>query len=197
MFGFDLWVPCFLSMLTPSCICLLQPNSHICSNTFQNKTKQNKTVFSYFPSPYSMILKSFVNIFMFVLLLFLVIIIAFKRICFYFFLFQICMRAYLSDSFSFVVSSILVLISFFIQRSLFSISFRMGLVLLYSFSFCLLEKFFFSPSILFYFFKFFFLISRIFYFLFFYRIKYIHLYTITFTQIIITWILRNRLSDSH
>ena len=29
-----------------------------------------------------------------------------------------------------------------------------------------------------------------------YRIKYIHLNTITFTQIIISWILRNRLSDS-
>lgn len=30
----------------------------------------------------------------------------------------------------------------------------------------------------------------------FYRIKYIYLNTITFTQIIISWILRNRLSDS-
>ena len=36
-----------------------------------------------------------------------------------------------------------------------------------------------------------------FYFYIFYRIKYIHLNTITFTQIIISWILRNRLSDSH
>lgn len=31
---------------------------------------------------------------------------------------------------------------------------------------------------------------------FFYRIKYIYLNTVTFTQIIISWILRNRLSDS-
>ena len=35
-----------------------------------------------------------------------------------------------------------------------------------------------------------------FYFYFFYRIKYIYLNTITFTQIIISWILRNRLSVS-
>ena len=29
MFGFDLWLPCFLSTLSPSYICLLQPDSHI------------------------------------------------------------------------------------------------------------------------------------------------------------------------
>ena len=33
-------------------------------------------------------------------------------------------------------------------------------------------------------------------FLFFYRIKYIYLNAVTFIQIIISWILRNRLSDS-
>lgn len=40
-------------------------------------------------------------------------------------------------------------------------------------------------------------ISKGYYFILnFYRIKYIYLNTITFTQIIISWVLRNRLSDS-
>ena len=40
LFGFDLWLPCFSSMLTPSYICLLQPDSHIVSNTFLKKRVQ-------------------------------------------------------------------------------------------------------------------------------------------------------------
>ena len=102
----------------------------------------------YFPSPHSVISKSFFNIFMFVLLLFLVFIIAFTVVFFFSLLFQTCMLVYLRDFFPVVVSSILFLLTFFVQRSPFSITFRMGLLLLYSFSFCLLEKFFISPSIL-------------------------------------------------
>ena len=33
MFSFDLWLPCFLGMFTPSCICLLLPDSYMVSNT--------------------------------------------------------------------------------------------------------------------------------------------------------------------
>ena len=33
MFVFDLWLPCFFSMLTPSYICMLYPDSHVGANT--------------------------------------------------------------------------------------------------------------------------------------------------------------------
>ena len=75
MFGFDLWLPCFLSVLTPSYICLLYLDSHIGPNTLLKKKRVY--IFFYFPSPHSVILKSFFNISMFTILLFLVVIITF------------------------------------------------------------------------------------------------------------------------
>ena len=92
-----------------------------------------------------MFIKSFFNILKFVLLLFPCLSSLFQQV---FFFFLLDLYTGLSDCFPIVISSILLLSSFFIQRNTFSISFRMGLLLLYSFSFCLLEKFLIFPSIL-------------------------------------------------
>ena len=54
LFGFDLWLPCFPSVLTLSYICLLYPDSHIDSNIF---LKKNESRFSYFPPQHFMTLK--------------------------------------------------------------------------------------------------------------------------------------------
>ena len=82
-------------------------------------------------------------IFMIILLLFLVFIIAFtNRFSFFFF----CILAYLNDYFPVVISSTLYLVTSFLFRGeLFFFFFRMDLILLYSFSFCSLEKLFISP----------------------------------------------------
>ena len=108
MFGFDLWLPCFLTMLTPSCTCRLKHIIYL--------KKKKESIFSYFLSPHSMISKFFFNIVMFVPLLFLVLIIVlhgrvflFVFVCLFSF-FQICVLAYLSDCFPVVVSPILCLL---------------------------------------------------------------------------------------
>ena len=114
MFGFDLWLPCFLSMWSLSYICLLYPVSHIGSNTLLKK-KKKESVFSNFHSPHSMILMSFCDIFIFVLLLLLLFIITVNSRVFFFFHCYICILDYLSDCFPIVASSILFLFtSFFI-----------------------------------------------------------------------------------
>ena len=83
IFGFDLWLLCFLNLLTPSCICILWPNSHIGSNILF--FLKRIYIFSLsFPTFWFWSL--FLNIFMFVLLLFLMFIIAFT-VDFFFFLF--------------------------------------------------------------------------------------------------------------
>ena len=87
MFSFDLWLPCFISMLSPSYILLLS-DSHIGSDT---SIKFKKSIFYYFPCPYCIILMSF----------------------FYHFHVYICTLTYLSDCFPIVVSSILILLFLF------------------------------------------------------------------------------------
>ena len=61
MFGFDLWLPCFLSILTFSDICLILPDNHIGSITSLKKRKEKEKVsnVSYFFCPHCMNLMSF------------------------------------------------------------------------------------------------------------------------------------------
>ena len=71
IFGFDLW----LSFFT-----YVNPFLYRLKHVIQQKVSR----FSHFPSPHSVILKSFLNIFMFVLLLYLVFIITFAIVFFFF-----------------------------------------------------------------------------------------------------------------
>ena len=73
-----------------------------------------------------------------------------KWVLFFFFSFLIHILANLNDLLSYCDFFFLAISSLFIslQRRLFNISFRVSLVLLYSFTFCFSEKFFLSPVIL-------------------------------------------------
>ena len=91
--------------------------------------------------PWQELLMSFFNIVIFILLLFFMFNIIFMLGFF--------LSFYISNTglFRWLLSSCDFFL-FFYWRRIFSISFRMGLVLLYSFCFCLLDKFFTSHSIL-------------------------------------------------
>ena len=114
-------------------VCLPLPIS-ACFNltVIQAQTHLKNSGFSYFPSPHFMIMMSFFTPYclsfccswcLFSLL----------QISDFFF-FQICILAYLSDYFPVLISSILYLLTSF-QRRPFTISFKMCLLLLYSFTF--------------------------------------------------------------
>ena len=67
---------------------------------------------------------------------------------FFFFSFYICVLAYFSDCFPIVISSILFLLTSFLFREGLSVFLLEWVLYCCTLSFCLLEKFFVSPSIL-------------------------------------------------